>query len=507
MNQPIAAEVVDEGGDVGGFLAHLPAILWQRRYLILAPVVIGAIAALVAVFAWPPVYRSSALMLVQSSQLPNEVVGGAGGESIDRRIARIKEQVTSRPDLVALIEEHGLYRQKRARKPLSTVITDMRNSITLTPTTVNVPLGQAEQRTIAFELAYDYDEPVAAQAVAQDLMERIVDLDASGSAEQASNTVQFLSDQAKGLETRIAEIQGQRTAISSRNGGVLAGGGMMMGGNSGSYDVQIAALQRDNSMMVGQRDLAKTSDTRDPAVVSAEAALAGARAVFSESHPDVILAKQRLAESREFAKGNSRKMPVDLIDQQIAFNNSQIAALRAAKAQDQAQVSSSLSAQARAPLVQQQLGQLEQQLTGLNEQYQEVSRRLMAAKAGVRAEDEQMGQRLAVVEPPVVPDKPSSPNRELLAGMGLGGGLFLGLLLALGVEMLFRPIRDPMALERLVGRPPLGVIPVIGPRKKPDPGLAQPSALSQTEGTMVMEDFDREREPMIADREFGDCRV
>ena len=468
MNQPPYA---DEGSEGGSLFAHLPTILWQRRLLVLVPALIGALVALVAVFVLPPVYRSSALMLVQSPQLPDEVVGGAGSEGIDRRIARIKEQVTSRPDLVALIEEHGLYANQRGSKPLSKIIEDMREAISLTPTMVDMAAGGLNDRTVSFELAYDYKEPTAAQAVAQDLMERIVELDASGNAEQATNTVQFLTDQSKGLETRIAELQNQRAVISARNGGVLAGSGMMIGGNGGSYDVQIAALQRDNSLLLGQRDLAKTSDTRDPAVVNAEGALAAARAVFTESHPDVILAKQRLAEAREFAKREFRKPPVDSIDQQIAFNNSQIAALRGAKARDQAQVSSTLSSQARAPLVQQQLGELEQRLTGLNEQYQEVSGRLLAARAGVRAEDEQMGERLAVVEPPTVPDTPTSPNRPLLAAAGLGGGLVLGLLLAFAVEIMLRPIRDPAALERLIGRPPLGVIPVIASQASSGPGV------------------------------------
>ena len=343
----------------------------------------------------------------------------------------------------------------------------MRGAISLTPTMIDSPVGQADQRTIAFELAFEYKEPVAAQAVAQDLMERIVELDASGSSEQATNTVQFLTDQSAGLERQIADIQNRKAVISARNGGVLAGGGMMIGGGGGSYDIQIAALQRDNSTLLSQRDLARTSDTRDPAVVAAEAALAGARSVFSESHPDVVLAKQRLAEAREFAKGESRKPPLDAIDQQIAFNNSQIAALRAAKGRELSQVSSSLSAQARAPLLQQQLADLDQRLTGLNTQYQTVSGRLLAARAGVRAEDEQMGARLTVVEPPVVPDTPASPNRPLLAAIGLGGGLVLGVLLALAVELLLRPIRDPAALIRLVGHAPLGIIPVIAPRRKP----------------------------------------
>ena len=90
-----------------------------------------------------------------------------------------------------------------------------------------------------------------------------------------------------------------------------------------------------------------------------------------------------------------------------------------------------------------------------------MQNRLLAARAGVRAEDEQMSERLSVVEPPVVPDQPSWPNRLLLAAAGIVGGLGFGLLLALAVELMLRPIRDPSALKSLLGASPLGIIPVI----------------------------------------------
>lgn len=450
----------DEGGS--SLLAHLPAILSQRRWLVIVPLVLGSLAALLAILLIPPVYRSSAVMLVQSPQLPTEILGETGGDLIERRIARFKEQITSRPDLIALIESRGLYERERRSKPLSDVIETMREAITLTPTTIDVPNAKAEQRTVAFELAFDYRDAAQSQAVAQALMERVLELDSTSSAEQATNTVQFLTDQAKSLENQITAVQTEMSGINSRYGGVLASNGLtMLGGNGGSYDVQIASLQRDNSTLISQRELAKSSDVRDPAVVAAEAQLAAARATYSDSHPDVILAKQRLAEARELAKNDSRRPPTETIDQQIAFNNTQIAALRAAKAREQAQISTSLSAQARAPLVQQQVAELQQRLTGLNAQYQTVSERLMAAKAGVRAEDEQMGERLSVVDPPALPDTPVEPNRWKLAALGIGGGLALGIVLAFLLELVLRPIRDPDTLARITGQQPLGTVPLL----------------------------------------------
>ena len=410
MNDLLLAGDNDEaGGSESSFIAYLPAILWQRRWWIVGPLVLGIFASVAAALLIPPRYQASAVMLVQSAQLPDEIIGELNDTLIERRIAAIRQRVTSRPDLVELINRHGLYADRRADDPLSEIIEDMREDITLTPSTVELPSSGSDQRTIAFELAFEYGAAAPAQAVVQDLMDRILALDASGNLEQATTTAEFLEDQASKLTQQIGEVEGQIAAINARYGGILGSRGTVVSSNSGSYDVQIAALQRDNANLVAQRELAQGSSNRDPVVLNAEAALAAARAVYAESHPDVIIAKQRLEEARVLARSNNQKLPLETLDQQIAFNNSQISQLRAAKAAEEGRVQSQLGAQARAPLVEQQIAALQQRLSGLNEQYQRVQERLLAARAGVRAEDEQIGQRLTVVEPPIVPDEPSGP--------------------------------------------------------------------------------------------------
>ena len=455
-------EVPQDSG--GGLLSYLPAILWQRRWWIIIPAAVGLVASIAAVLLIPPRYKANAVMLVESPQLPDEIIGDFSDSVIERRIAAIKERVTSRPDLVDLINRHGLYASERASEPLSDVIDEMRDKIALTPSTVALSSGGAKNSTVAFELSFEYGEAAPAQAVVQDLMDRILELDSSGNLEQATNTAQFLSDQSHGLEEQISKVQGELAAINSRYGSVLGSAGTVIAGSSGSYDVQIAGLQRDNANLIAQREAAQSSDTRDPVVRNAEAALAAARAVYAESHPDVVIAKQRLQEARALARSNAEKLPFDTLDQQIAFNNSQIAQLRAAKARDDAQVSSQLAAQSRAPLVQQQIAALQERLSGFNQQYQQVQQKLLSAKAGVRAEDEQMGEKLTVVEPPIVPDEPVWPNRLLILAGGIGGGFALGLLFAGLVEIVLRPIRDARVLASITGAPPLGVVPLV-PKK------------------------------------------
>lgn len=465
-----------DGGGVApppdsGFLAQLPSILWQRRWWIVIPTVVLALAGIAAVLLLPRQYESTATLLVQSPSLPNSVIGtGDDSEVINRRIESLRQQVISRPKLLALIEQNELYQKERARKPLSGVIEDMRDSIALKSIDADLNATKPEDRTIAFKLSYRYPDPRKAQAITQALMEQIVELNSTADVAQANQTVQFLTEQSSNLKREIEGLERQVSGLNTRFGGILSrSGSPMIGGGGASYDFQIAELTRANQTLQIQKENLDTSDDRDPIVSNAEAALASARAVYSEGHPDVKLAKQRLAEAKQLAAQNVKKIPVNTIDQQISFNNSQIASLRAAKSREQSQVAASLSSQSLAPAVQQQTAQLQQKLEGLYKQYETVSDRLMTAQAGARAANEQLGERLVVVDPPVVPDKPASPNRLLILAGGMAAGAALGLVLAMAVEFFLRPIRTPGRVAQITGAPTLAMVPVIRPRSAPRP--------------------------------------
>jgi uncharacterized protein involved in exopolysaccharide biosynthesis len=391
------------------------------------------------------------------------VAQGSDQELVDQRMARIRQQVLSRPQLIELIQRNDLYTTELNSRSLTEVIEKMRKAISIEPVTADIQqAGSGRKTTIAFGMSFEYSDPVKVQTVAQALTEQVLQIDSTQSAEHAENTVQFLTDQANGLQEQMGVLEKQIASIKSANGMALAGGSMsVIGASTGSYDAQIAAIQQANAQLRAQKEGAKTSDQRDPIVTQAEATLAAVQATYSDSHPDVILAKQRLAEARSLAKQTAGKLPTDSIDRQIAANNQQLSILQSARAQESARTGALIGAASRAPVVQQEIAQLQQRLDGLNVQYQGVSSRLLAARAGKKAEDDQQGERLSVIDPPVIPDEPASPNRPLLIAGGLVAGIGLGIVLAGLLELVFRPIRDISAVQAATGEAPLVVIPTI----------------------------------------------
>ncbi|MBY9064663.1 lipopolysaccharide biosynthesis protein [Sphingomonas yunnanensis] len=451
----------EEGG--AGFFGYIPTILWQRRWLIIIPFVVLSTIGVALALLLPPMYRSSATLLVESQELPSTLVSSPLTTIIDQRIAKIREQVLSRGDLIALIEQNNLYEKERRSKPLSEIVETMQKATAVQAVSGDIGQGQQAQNggtsTIAFTMSFDYADPAKAQAVMQSIVSRFLEIDATSMAAQATNTVDFLQDQSRKLQDQIGQIEGQITQLKARNGSALASGGIVMPSNSSGYSAQIAQLQSENRALLAQ---SRKSGGKDPLVQQAEQALIAARAVYNESHPDVIRAKARVAQAKEIANAQGDTSDASLVQSQIQANNAQIAQLESYRASDNARASASMANSSRAPVVLEQVSQLEARANGLRDQLKDITGNVLRAQNSARMAQEQKGERLTVVDPPAAPDRPVSPNRLLLIGGGVAGGLGLGLVLALALEFLMRPIRGVDQLKAL-GLETLTVVPTFTP--------------------------------------------
>ncbi|MBB3349296.1 MULTISPECIES: GumC family protein [unclassified Sphingomonas] len=455
----------EEGG--GGFFGYIPTILWQRRWLIIVPFVVLSTIGVALALLLPPMYRSSATLLVESQELPSTLVSSPLTTIIDQRIAKIREQVLSRGDLIALIEQNNLYEKERRSKPLSEIVETMQKATAVQAVSGDIGQGQQAQNggtsTIAFTMSFDYADPAKAQAVMQSIVSRFLEIDATTMAAQATNTVDFLQDQSRKLQDQIGQIEGQITQLKARNGLALSSGGIVMPSNSSGYSAQIAQLQSENRALLAQ---SRKSGGKDPLVQQAEQALIAARAVYNEGHPDVIRARARLAQAQEIAKSQGDTSDTALVQSQIQANNAQIAQLESYRASDNARASASLANSSRAPVVLEQVNQLEARASGLRDQLKDITGNVLRAQNSARMAQEQKGERLTVVDPPAAPDHPVSPNRLMLIGGGVAGGLGLGLVLALALEFLMRPIRGVDQLKAL-GLETLTVVPTFTPDLAP----------------------------------------
>jgi uncharacterized protein involved in exopolysaccharide biosynthesis len=451
----------------GWMINHLPTIVWQRRYYAITVFLAFLIVAAVAAFALPTLYRSSATLLIESQELPTDVAESPATGMIEQRIAKIRERVLSRGDLIALIEQYDLYASERQSQPLSKVIDKMRKATTVGA--LQGDIGQTntnpgQSNLIALNMTFDYPDPVKAQEVLQSFVASFLRMDSDVVEDQATLTVRFLQDQAQKLASQIQQIESEITALKARNGSALVAGGMPSMLDTGTYSAQIVDLENQNRQLVLQ---SRTGGGKNQAIAAAEAALAAARTQVSDSHPDVVAARQRLQLLRQQAAQNPEPSGDSAIQEQIRANNEAIGTLRAQRDAALARANASVAGQSRAPAILEQASQLEDRATQLRDQYKKVSDDLLKAQNSARMAGEQRAERLSLIEPANLPDHPHWPNRPLLIGAGALAGLALGLLLALVMELLKRPVRSPVQIEGL-GIPVVGIVPIIerGPKKR-----------------------------------------
>jgi uncharacterized protein involved in exopolysaccharide biosynthesis len=114
-----------------------------------------------------------------------------------------------------------------------------------------------------------------------------------------------------------------------------------------------------------------------------------------------------------------------------------------------------------APRIEQTYQQLSRDYQSAVLKYAEIRAKQQEASLGQSLESEQKGERFTLIEPPLVPEEPHSPNRKLIGVLGL----FLSLGLAVGLvllrEMMDKSIRGRKALINAMGAAPLAIIPLI----------------------------------------------
>jgi uncharacterized protein involved in exopolysaccharide biosynthesis len=114
------------------------------------------------------------------------------------------------------------------------------------------------------------------------------------------------------------------------------------------------------------------------------------------------------------------------------------------------------------PLIQKQYQELTQDYEVSKASYVNLRAKLADAEVGKNLEIDRKGERFTLIEPPLIPEEPSSPNRPLVMILGA----VLAILLAVGVaallEALDGTVRGRRDLASLVaGVPPLAIIPDI----------------------------------------------
>ncbi len=113
------------------------------------------------------------------------------------------------------------------------------------------------------------------------------------------------------------------------------------------------------------------------------------------------------------------------------------------------------------PKIEQEYKSLMRGYTNAQNQYESTSSRRMVAEQALMLEESQMAEKMTIISPPFLPERPSSPNRLAILFLGCTLAFAGGIAMVAFAENMDHAIHDPRELAKLVGQPVMAVIPII----------------------------------------------
>lgn len=288
-------------------LSDYLAILRRRKKQVLRTAAAIFALSVVLAFVIPPVYRSSATILIEQQEVPQDLVQSTVTGYANQRLQIIQQRVLTNASLLQIVQKFNLYPQtEKSVAEDNKIVGKMRQGIKVEPLSANVTdprSGASMMATISFTLSYDADSPEVAQQVAGELAKLFLNENVRMRTQQAESTSGFLSEEEERLGTHLAELEAKLAAFKERNTGRLP---ELMNLNMSQLertqreleDVERQTYNLEERKLLLQGQLATvepyTGRSAGGRLREAQTDYLSAMAKYSPDHPDVVRARREI---------------------------------------------------------------------------------------------------------------------------------------------------------------------------------------------------------------------
>jgi polysaccharide chain length determinant protein (PEP-CTERM system associated) len=474
------------------------AILRRRMKIILIPMLLAPIVGFLISYAFPPKYTSSSLVQVEEQQVPGEYVKPVVTEDLAPRIASLQQQVLSRNQLLPMLDRLQMSGRGKDVDDLidrinAAVTVQLVQSAPPTPGKAKKPGDNSDAP--GFNVNVVWDNPKTAQRICTEITSMITLENLRSRSDVARSTTDFLSrqlDAAKAdlndQDSKLADFKrlhmGQLPGDEDNNMKLLVGMNSQLDANTQTLNRAEQDKSYTESMLAQQLAAWRSSQnssnpqTLQQQLTALQTQLIALQARYTDDYPDVIKTKSDIAHVQhelndmdKAAAGSTDTTqkagvaePPEI--QQLRTQIHQYGDAIAQATRDQKRLQESIQTyQGRvnlSPAIEEQYKQLTRDYDTAQKFYDDLLAKKSQSEMQTDMERRQQGEQMNVLNSASLPDSPSFPVRWMFAAGGLGGGLGLGLVIVLWLEMRDKSIRDEQDVMAALDLPTLVSVPWIG---------------------------------------------
>jgi uncharacterized protein involved in exopolysaccharide biosynthesis len=182
---------------------------WRRRTTFWLIFSVAVLATLLLALLLPSTYRSTATILIEQQEIPQEMVRSVITSYADQRVQVISQRVMTTQNLLSLIDRYDLYPKIRDKEPREVLLAKMRDDIGMKMISADVidpRSGHPTQAIIAFSVSYQSRSPELALKVANELTSLYLNENVESRIQSTEQTSAFFSEEAARESAHIAEL-------------------------------------------------------------------------------------------------------------------------------------------------------------------------------------------------------------------------------------------------------------------------------------------------------------
>jgi uncharacterized protein involved in exopolysaccharide biosynthesis len=194
-------------------LEYYLAIAKRRLFYFLIPFLLALLLGSLVIAIQRPIYRAAGKILVESQDIPKDLVKPTITDTANQRIQVIQQRSMTRDNLVKIVRKFGLFPKEQRWMSESQLLDLMKARTKLELIDLDLPGLQWQQmsNTIAFTLSFDYEDPGVAAQVTNEFLTGILNDDAVNRTNRAAETTRFMEQEVKRLQGNVATTQAKIT--------------------------------------------------------------------------------------------------------------------------------------------------------------------------------------------------------------------------------------------------------------------------------------------------------
>jgi uncharacterized protein involved in exopolysaccharide biosynthesis len=198
----------DSGGQNLG-LGHYFEILKRRWFYFVGAFGVVLLLGAFVTAIQRPIYQAAGKVLVESQQIPTQLVQPTITESANEGIQVIQQRIMTRDNLLAIVKKYGMFAKEQQWMSDTQILDLMRQRTSFDLVDLDSSPGIPSNATIAFTVSFQYEDPETALRVTNDLLTLILSEDARNRTTRATETTEFLKSESQRLQGELAAIDGQ----------------------------------------------------------------------------------------------------------------------------------------------------------------------------------------------------------------------------------------------------------------------------------------------------------